>query len=181
MGKVLNLSLTPGASCAPGVPCFGDCYARKSAKRSKQARAAWEHNFNLWKSDPREFERSVVEQIEKKQPKFFRWHVAGDIPDAMYLAMMYRVACRFKRTKFLAFTKRYNLVRELPPANMSIVLSAWPGYEIHNPLNLSVAWMQDGTEQRVPQGSLECPGGCDECGMCWSLNVIGRDVVFDKH
>jgi len=57
----------------------------------------------------------VFEQIEKKQPKFFRWHVAGDIPDAMYLAMMYRVACRFKRTKFLAFTKRYNLIRELPP------------------------------------------------------------------
>ena len=37
-----------------------------------------------------------------------------------------------------------------------------------------------GTETRIPEGSLECPGDCNHCGMCWALPEIGKDTYFHK-
>ena len=41
--------------------------------------------------------------------------------------------------------------------------------------------MQDGTETRVPEDAIRCPGNCETCGLCYELPRLGRDVVFHKH
>lgn len=196
MGKVMNLSLPPIKSCIKDVPCKNDCYAMKAYRMYKGTRNAWDSNLKIWEGDkefynwesPAEarafFENSLKAQLRSEKPRFFRWHVGGDIPDARYYLMMMVIAERFPQTKFLAFTKQYNIIAEsknTPPPNLTIVLSAWPGYDMVNPRELPVAWMQDGTETRIPRYTIECPGHCDSCGMCWSLPEIGVDVMFHKH
>ena len=62
-----------------------------------------------------------------------------------------------------------------------ILFSAWPGMAFLNPQGHRVAWMQDGTETRVPADAIACPGNCESCGMCYELERLGHDVVFHKH
>jgi hypothetical protein len=83
-------------------------------------------------------------------------------------------------TIFLAFTKRYDLEYSEIPENLTIIFSMWPGVPDTAPRGFPRAWMQDGTEDRVPDDALESPGICHNCGMCWQLAKIGRDVVFHK-
>ena len=185
LGRIWNVSLPPIATCIPAAPCEELCYAMKAFRQYEGVRNAWERNLALWKDDPREFEASIGQQVgrARKPLKTFRWHVGGDIPDRAYFAMMRRIAGRFKDTKFLVFTKKYDIVSTALwiPQNLTVVLSGWPGLEMVNPLGLPVAWMQDGTETRVPDNALECPGHCDKCNLCWQLPHINRHVVFAKH
>ncbi len=94
----------------------------------------------------------------------------------------------FPETKFLIFTKRYDWVNQWlenheRPVNTTILFSAWPGYKMDNYHKLPVAWMRDeeNLDGRIPLNAIECPGGCEDCGMCWNLPKLGLDVVFDKH
>ena len=65
----------------------------------------------------------------------------------------------FPETSFLAFTKRWDIVEDIPfPDNFSIVYSAWPG-EAMPPGDRPIAWMDDGTEPRIPSGAFLCEGG----------------------
>lgn len=183
--KVWNISLPPIQTCDADVPCTKLCYAMKAYRRLKESRNAWDGNLKLWEDNPSLFEASLYEQLQaaKTPISLFRWHVGGDIPDLRYLYMMCRIAGGFPEIKFLVFTKKYLIVNKIlrKPANLSIILSAWPGFELYNPMHLPVAWMQDGTETRVPEDALECHGGCEECGLCWELPRIGKDVVFEVH
>ena len=65
------------------------------------------------------------------------------------------------------------------PNNLTIVISVWPGLRIPNS-KLPKAFMQDGTENRI-NNAIECPGNCENCGMCWNLSKLGKNVVFNKH
>ena len=114
--------------------------------------------------------------------------MAGDIPSRKFLDLMMCFCLDHPETRFLVFTKRYRWVARWldaneRPGNTSIVLSAWPGWKMENPHGLPVAWMrdEDQPDPRIPADAIECPHGCDSCGMCWSLPTLGRDVVFDKH
>jgi len=140
--------------------------------------------------------------IEKNKPGIFRFFDYGDIPDMSYLAGMVDCACRNPETAFLAFTKRFNIISDYGPIpqpdslgygiwqripdNLSIVLSMWPGMpdpveQYPGLAGLPKAWVQDGTETRIPDDAIQCTGRCDSCGMCWSLKDVGRDVWFRKH
>lgn len=190
MGKLPNISLPPIVACKGCADiCGKDCYAMKAYRMYPKVREAWDTNYVLATTDMKEFFGQVQETLlcGKKPVKFFRWHVGGDIPSVEYFKGMLAIAAVFPETKFLCFTKQYGLVNEavadgyLPPSNLQIVFSAWPGHPIDNRHNFPIAWMQDGTEDRVPADALECHGGCDSCGMCWQLGKVGRDVVFHKH
>ena len=117
----------------------------------------------------------------------FRFHVGGDIIDNMYFDYMVAIARDFPATKFLAFTKKYEIVNDYIsngdtiPDNMSIVFSSWIGLEMINPHSFPVAWYQDGTETRIPESAIECFGTCDSCGICWNLKYLGVDVLFYDH
>ncbi len=179
-----SISLPPGRTCAPGVPCLQDCYARKSMYRLyHNVRTAWDHNLSIWQRTPGRFEQVVTGHVAQHRPHFFRWHIGGDIPDLLYLEMMARVAANVPNTKFLCFTKRHDFAlvfADRLPQNLQLVLSMWPGFGDVD-ATFPRAWMQDGTEDRVPNNVLECPGCCEQCGMCWHLSQLGRDVYFHKH
>ena len=193
MGRTPNVSLLPGETCPEHCKCREKCYANKATRRPSVFRK-WAANTALWKSDPREFERQIMVYCEKRRPEFFRWQVAGDIPDVNYLRMMIRVACRFPDTKFLAFTKRYDhfasdksvITREdwAIPDNLTVVLSGWPDYRRDQWAFAAgvypIAWvnLEEGGETFL--GSFKCPGKCESCRHCWGM-VAGECVEFEEH
>ena len=187
LGSVMNISTTPGRCCVKGIPCAsGGCYALKAVRLYPGTRAAWRRNEDLAKHHPDSYFMQIAAQVAKAQPPLFRWHVAGDILSSDYLRGMCRIALANPHTHFLAFTKNFKVVneyedREPIPGNLVIVFSAWPRMTFLNPHRHRVAWMQDGTETRVPEDAIECPGNCESCGMCYELDRLGRDVVFHKH
>jgi hypothetical protein len=187
LGLVMNVSMTPGRSCPRGVPCAGQgCYALKALRLYPGTRAAWRRNELIAKHHPDSYFTQIAAQVAKAKPRLFRFHVAGDILNIGYLACMCRVAAANPHTHFLAFSKAFDVVneyedREVIPSNLVIVFSAWPGMTFLNPHGHRVAWMQDGTETRVPGDAIECPGNCETCGMCYELERLGHDVVFHKH
>jgi hypothetical protein len=187
IGRTPSLSLMPRETCDCRAPCTrpGGCYAVKMICRGGKD---WTHNTTLAVDNPAQFFASLREQFAQRAGRvpFFRFFVAGDFPTKDFFARILTFAREHPDTRFLVFTKRYqwadDLRRARPwPRNISVILSAWPGYRLDNPHGLPVAWMQDGTETRVPDDALPCPGSCEGCGMCWSLPELHRDVVFNKH
>lgn len=194
IGKVWNISLPPVKACKGCADiCGRDCYAMKAYRQYPATREAWEHNFDQAKNDIGNYFKELECALEKYKGKFFRWHVAGDILSTEYYYEMIVIAKKFPRIKFLAFTKQYWFVNRFHdqyekkgfvytlPENLQIVFSAWPNLPLDNPHGFPVAFMQDGTETRIPDDAIPCPGNCETCGMCWSLSEINRDVYFDKH
>jgi hypothetical protein len=186
IGNMPNVSLAPCKGCGPDAPCKKDCYAMKAYRMYPSTKVAWDDNLGMANKDRDAFFADIDSFLagKRKAPRFFRWHVAGDIQDADYLRRMIAIAKKFPETKFLAFTKRHDIIKAYKgdvPENMEIVLSMWPGFGDTKMKRFRRAWMQDGTETRIPSDALECAGFCETCGMCWNLNKIGRDVFFEKH
>jgi hypothetical protein len=187
LGSVMNISMTPGKCCPQGVPCLGQgCYALKALRMYPGTRAAWRRNELLAKQHPESYFTQIAAQVAAAKPRLFRWHVAGDILSSEYVHGMCRIAAANPQTHFLAFSKAFDIVNrfedcEAIPSNLVIVFSAWPGMTFLNPHGHRVAWMQDGTDTRVPEDAIWCPGNCESCGMCYELERLGHDVVFHKH
>lgn len=183
LGHIPNVSLIPGKDCGD-VPCKRECYALKAWRTYPTARKAWQGNSRSAHSNPAAYFTAVRDFLTRKAPTYFRWHVAGDFLDQAYVDEVVAIAKEFPGVRFLAFTKRHDFDYAGRPSNLAIVFSFWPGWgdlETVRELGLPVAWMQDGTEARVPSNAIECPGHCESCGMCWQLPKLGRDVVFHKH
>jgi len=190
LGKhIANISLPPGATCPKGVPCANSsCYAHKAWRQYPNVRRAWGENLAEYVMNPRGYFAQITDYLWKHRPERFRWHVAGDIPNQEYLDYMKLTARLHRLTQFLCFTKRYDYDYGGLPSNLSIIISAWPGYGIvHVPYSsegggtrgtLPIAWCQDGSETRIPLGAYECPGSCETCAHCWTTT---RDVWFHKH
>lgn len=176
-----NISLTPIASCANSKVCSKGCYAVKAYRQYPNVRTAWDRNFTLAMNDPAEYFNQIHEYLLKHKPRMFRWHVAGDILNQQYLEYMIDIASNLPDIKFLCFTKRYDLIYRLNeiPKNLSIVMSCWPGMPLPKQ-KLPRAFLQNGTEKRV-KNALECQGTCENCGMCWHLGELKKNVVFHKH
>lgn len=188
IGKIWNISLPPVKACKGCADiCGRDCYAMKSYRQYPATREAWDHNFEHATNNIDSYFYDIGIELKKYKGTFFRWHVSGDILNIFYFSHMVAIAEQFPNIKFLAFTKQYKIVNEFLylgyslPENLQIIFSAWPNLPMDNPHGMPIAWMQDGTEDRIPTDAIPCPGNCETCGMCWSLNSIGRDVYFDKH
>jgi len=184
LGKIANVSLPPVITCNPQAPCHADCYANKAWRLYPTTRKAWNDNLIIFKKFRHFFFDDINEFLRKYKQRYFRWHVAGDIPNRTYFRGMVRLAKTNPNIRFLALTKRYNIINNYNhkiPDNLRIVFSSWPKLRFSNPNKFPVAWLQDGTEDRIPNNALECPGNCETCGMCWSLKDLKRDMVFNKH
>jgi hypothetical protein len=184
MGKDMpSVSLPPILACAKWVTkcCAKLCYAMKAFRQYKDTKKAWTRNLKLATEHRMHYFIQVHNFLRDKKPRFFRWHVSGDMLDQSYVDWVINLAKVFPEIKFLAFTKRYEFDYHMKPDNLTIVFSAWPGRHFKNPNNYPVAWMQDGTETRIPKDAIECHSGCDTCGMCWNLATLKRDVYFHKH
>lgn len=189
MGAIPSLSLPSGLSCSSLAckTCLHDCYWRRHVEaRFPLVRKQTLHNLNTCMYSLSEAEAYLNWYFDAPNaPRLFRIHVGGDFFSLEYFAMWVRVISSHPQTQFLAFTKQFNilLAYDKPiPENFSLILSGWPGMVIPEKLrsHFRIAWMQDGTETRIPSDAIECTGNCTDChGKCWTLT--GHDVVFHKH
>jgi len=182
LGGIPNISLPPVKSCADDVPCIGDCYALRSYNQYPVVRHAWNKNLYTSTVSLRLYEACVTKWIEHHKPPYFRWHVAGDITTAKYRNMIIKIAKRYTSVKFMVFTKRYKFFtnRIVIPENLKVILSAWPGLDIPKSDKYSIAWMDDGTDDRIPKDAIECSGHCDSCLLCWN-HKGNKQIRFPKH
>ena len=190
MGAVPSVSLPPIVTCPTGCPCAKKCYAAKLCRLRPNVRESYARNLRIWTDDPAAYELQV--KAAASMTRFFRWHVSGDIPNMDYLKMMARIARDLPGTKFLAFTKRYDLVNDFlycedKPDNLQLIFSLWDSawnVRVHNPhdLPLSAVIFKD----RTPpvEYSKICGGNCTECAMrgvgCWELKQ-GETIAFYEH
>jgi len=181
-----NLSLRPIADCGSNCSyCAKTCYARKFYSRPS-VKAAWTANSVAYRAadqsgDWGEVEAAVDAYLQRRPDmRTFRIHVAGDFLSQSHLDSWRRIARRHTSVRFLAFTKRFDLSWANLPANLVIIFSMWPGMPDTAPAGPR-CWVQDGTETRVPRSAIECGGSCEQCGMCWNLRALRRDVVIHVH
>lgn len=184
LGKTPNISLPPGKSCRPGVPCFKEgCYAQKFYRMYPEVKRAWDTNWRAWTKSPRGYFTSLRIWIqEHPKTRRFRFHVGGDIPNGDYYNWMCTLASIFPRVAFLAFTKCYSYARSERPTNLTLVFSRWPGYPCPDLGDAPQAWMLDEKRKDVyiPKNAKTCPGSCVTCSRCFNMKP-SESVVFHKH
>lgn len=184
MGKIPNISLLPGLTCSPGVKCFEQgCYAQKFVTMRSVVKTAWKTNTDAYHESSADYFKQIRLYILENKVPLFRWHVGGDIPDVVYAQRMFSTATIFPKTKFLCFTKRYDILpaflTEAIPENLKLIISRWPGDTIpDHARTLPMAWLAE--DSRVPHDAFPCPGKCDICAMCFNLPMMAS-VVFKKH
>jgi len=182
LGKIANVSLPPIVACvlAAAKLCGKSCYAKKAYVNYPTAKNAWDGNFEVLQNSPAEFFQGIRELLAKHNPEFFRWWVSGDTRTQEELDEQIAIAREFPTVKFLMFTKNHALNFRKLPENFVVVFSMWPGYG-NTRKKMPRAWMDDGTDRRIPDEAFECAGNCERCMVCWHLPTIGVDVVFKKH
>lgn len=191
LGTIPSFSLPPGLACRPDAPCYksGACYALKGWRLYPEVRTAWRRNLKILKSKDGydKFWTQMREWLGKHRPDRFRIHVAGDFLDGQYLGYWNAIALQFSDIKFLAFTKRYDLMTNgwegLLAPNFKIVVSRWPGLGCDlDPTIWPMAWMDDPKyhDVYIPRNAKCCSGSCMTCARCWNMRP-GQHVVFHRH
>lgn len=191
LGCIPSINLPPVVTCRKDAPCAKGCYACKGTFVFPCVKNTLWSNYREWQNNPDAYEKSVYMACQNL--RFFRWHSSGDIPDAEYLEMMVRIARLRRGTRFLAFTKQFEMVNRYIetngdlPKNLIIVFSAWGNFIPENPFNLPMSYVHlksDEGLEHIPTNARECTGACHMCTEkkkhCWNLKH-GQSVVFQQH
>lgn len=195
--SIPSINLPPIVTCRADAPCAkcteegGGCYALKGHWRYKNTQNVLWGNLYAYRENPKLFFDMIVAQTTMY--KFVRWFSSGDIVDEVFLKGMCSVARKNKTTKYLCFTKKFELVNNFLkgggkiPNNLKIVFSTWGDFIPENPYNLPMTWVEfNKTSKRkednklIPVDAIPCTGACHQCQACWTLKK-GQNVVFKKH
>lgn len=195
LGGIPAWNILPGCTCSATAcgHCLREgCYALKNvlchgySMEKNACLKAWTENTVLIKRHVPLFAAAMDAWLTKHRPESFRIHSSGDFDSIEYAAAWFIIIKNHPETRFLAFTKQWDVVRSVPfytLPNIEIVLSGWTGISIPEDLraHYRVAWCNDGTESRIPADAIHCPGSCEHCRACWNLSAMGKDSYFDKH
>lgn len=195
---VCSVSLIPGADCANCAACICGCYDLKHDVIYTNTILQRANNSAIFLQDPDRYFSDIIDHIEKKNIRFFRWHVGGDIKNAYYLARVIDIARLFCSCQFLVFTKMYDLVNSwidkngALPENLHLIFSDWKNIDMDNRHNLPVSspvWF-DNSGREIARGSHTtaaaqwCGGFCEECAAtgrgCWTVRQ-GETILFEAH
>jgi hypothetical protein len=191
-GFIPQINLPALVTCRKNAPCAKYCYARKGNFTFPKVQESIQNNLNEFLNDSKGYFKQIIDFLNNGEIiyKFFRWHSSGDIVNAEYLKGMVEVAKKCKHTKFLAFTKKFEIVNEYLasgeklPKNLSIVFSAWDKtFKVDNPFNLPMTYVFFKKEENnadIPEFSFPCNGSCQNCKACWNLKK-GQSVYFHQH
>jgi len=192
VGKIPNISLVPIKDCGNCEYCKEKCYALKAWKQYPGVRKAWEDNSKEFRENPEKACSQIAKYLFNRDISFFRIHVAGDFLNQNHINAWINLCKCFPGIDFMVNTKMFNLDYSEAPVNMHIRFSMWPGQDIPEgriPLSQEVtedfsvtpmpkAWLDDGTEIRIPSDAFICTGNCDDCLNCY---LTDSDVVFKLH
>ena len=183
LGRTPNISLPPHTTCELDAPCRKDCYANNHAyKIYPLTRAAWDRNLLLWEHEPGDFEDELIAYLGANPPRYFRWHVGGDMPDQSYAEMVERIATVFPETLFLIYTRRIWLDRPIPwfpvplTANLFVMRSQWIGEGVDTTERKFIVLPKGAP---VPIDGSLCPGKCEGCRACWMMHK--HPIYIHKH
>lgn len=187
---MLNVSLPPVFTCANCKECKKYCYDIKACLQYPETVIdARVRNYILAMKYPEKYFSEIREKLaRRKKNKFFRWHVAGDIPNMDYFKNMIALARDFPDFIFWTYTKNYSLVNEYCdkygkksiPANLSIMFSEWKGMEMINPHKFPEFRCRMPGEQ-IPKNFSKCPGNCEICTETKSGCPYGKNKYVDLH
>ncbi len=181
MGKIHNTSFTPIKTCVNNAPCLSACYSLKSYRAYPSVREAYNKNLALYEDSPEHYFWLFHAWLQKRRPAYFRYFVGGDIPNQQYLDGMIETAGMYRDTRFLAYTKRYELdytyVNKL--SNLQIIFSTWPNWN-YMVDGLPVSRIREDKTESLPKNSIACAWKCDQCYVCWHLDV-NQSITFDIH
>ena len=188
-GMIPVINLPAGETCRADAPCFKKCYALRQYNYRSNNLAAHRRNLTAYKDNPRAFFEFVASNTAFE--RFCRWFGAGDIVDAEFFAGMVRVARKNKGTRYLAFTKKFEIVNDYVanggkiPSNLTIIFSGWGAkFAVLNPYNFPRAFTRfknnEADNADIPVDAFPCAGKCSQCVACWRLKK-GEAVVFDEH
>lgn len=191
IGKTLNVSTMPGLTCRNCAECIYTCYAMRSAAFHRETCInAWTKNAALLALNRDEYFHQIdVKMNRRKKNKFFRWHVAGDIPDYDYFCRMVANAWNHPDFVIWTYTKDYWFVnkycrenggRNSIPSNFNIMFSAWPDCRMNNPYNFPVFNFVPKDAKEYPDLPF-CPGNCDICKEKHIGCVAGQSSNVREH
>lgn len=189
MGSVASVSLLPYLTCPQRCQgtCGARCYAAKLAVLRSSVLQAWSRNTVLAREYPFVYWEGVSRAM--RTARFFRFHVAGDIPSSRYFSHMVQITRENPNTDVLCFTKRYDVVNDwisahgALPANLHILFSGWSNLTPNNPYDLPETTVIEKGSAPAP-GWKVCPGNCAECAGvgagCWGASQ-GDTIAFHIH
>ena len=190
-GEIPSINLPAIKTCRADAPCKHLCYATKGNFTFPNVKESHIHNLACFVNDPKKYFDDIIKYLNGLVSyRFFRYHSSGDIVNEEYFEGMIRVAKKCKTTKFLCFTKKFEIINEYLdnggkiPSNLHIVFSAWDkDFNVPNPHNLPVTYVDFNNSElnpKIPELAIPCTGSCPECLACWSLKK-GQSVVFHQH
>ena len=174
----------PARKTCPGCTaiCCKACYAMKAERMYPSVLPSRERN--LIDSKKETFTKDMIQLIEKQIKGFkgfngyFRIHESGDFYNQAYLDAWKSIAKHFPNVRFLAFTKSFDLNFKNVPKNMQIIMSIMPDTKKQPVKGFPKAFAGDCKNMGK---TIDCPGSCDSCGMCWALNELKVNVHFNMH
>ena len=187
IGDVLNVSLpaivTCGANCSH---CMGTCYDIKACMQYKNVMRARARNYVIWMKEPdRYFNEIDIAMNKRRNNKYLRFHVSGDIPSYDYFDRMVNLARNHPDFTIWTYTKQYDIVNGWVsrngayPSNLVIMYSQWPGLEMVNPHGApEFRVVLKGQEK--PKGNY-CPGDCNVCMRNHSGCIGGQTMYCNEH
>jgi hypothetical protein len=187
MGEIKSVSLPPIVTCAENCTCAKKCYAQKLCRIYKNVKESYNRNLEILNNNPTEYWKQIDDALCTS--RFFRFHVAGDIPNYEYIINLINVVRNNPHCDVLVFTKQYNTVNKAIangmeiPNNLHILFSAWDGMTMENPYNLPIAHVIFKGEEPQTEWKI-CSGNCLACAKtgenCWTLKN-GEHVAFHEH
>ncbi len=182
-----HFSLIPIKDCINCSTCKNVCYDIKSFRYPSVIKARTQNSTAIRDCERNNNYGGFIDAINgnlsrRRNPvPLYRIHVGGDFLYQQYLDAWKSIARRNPNTIFLAFSKSFSLDYRPKPKNLVVVWSIMPTMETSEiPEKGPKAYMQDGTETRIPKNAVKCPGNCDTCGLCWLLGGA-KSVYFMKH
>lgn len=191
-GHIPSINLPPITTCRCNAPCKKDCYACKGNFRYPKVQQSMNENLTEFLNDGETFFNTIINYINNGLViyKYVRWFSAGDIVSKKFFEGMVKVAKTCKHTKFLAFTKKFEIVNDYIanggqiPSNLKIVFSRWDkDFIVNNPYKFPESFVNFKDSKRnpeIPFLSFPCNGDCSKCLSCWNLKK-GQSVVFNQH
>lgn len=187
--NILTASMPVGITCRGNAPCLlnMECYGLRGNLAFKNYKQSMLNNLRLYKENPEGYFKTIDTQLTLVPYRYFRWFVTGDIPDEKFFnEIMVGLAIEHPGTKFLAFTKKYEIVNEWItengklPENLVIILSSWDFFIPENPYDLPMSFVrfkEKGRNSKIPADAIKCPGRCESCVQagsgCWNLKEGG--------